>query len=407
MSEIDVPPGTTFGERLRRYRERAGMSRPVLGGLVGRSDGWVKALESGRLLTPRLPMLIQLAQILGVAELSDLTGDDKVSLASYVKSAHEALPTVAAALTAYRLDDADDSAVTADQLAALVQQAWDLWHGARNQRTAIATVLPGLIDQARATARVLDGVDRRRALAGLAQVYHLAQLYLSFQPRQELVYLTGDRAMLAAQDADDPAAVAGAAWYVNHVYRDAGERHDARLQLAGEAARLLRPEDDPEHLARWGLLQLAIALSFAKTGREGDAWRYWDEADRAAAALGPGYVHPWLIFGTGMVRAYAVTMNADLMRGGEAIRSADQLNLDAMPSATRRSFHMVETARAYSLRREPVATVALLRRAHEASPDTIRFNLFAQAAIPDLAQNGGATVRQDAADLAAKLGISA
>ncbi|MGH3656655.1 MAG: helix-turn-helix domain-containing protein, partial [Micromonosporaceae bacterium] len=27
----------SFGDRLRRYRQRAGMSRPVLGGLVGRS----------------------------------------------------------------------------------------------------------------------------------------------------------------------------------------------------------------------------------------------------------------------------------------------------------------------------------------------------------------------------------
>lgn len=406
MPEIDFAPGASFGERLRRHRERAGMSRPVLGGLVGRSDGWVKALESGRLQPPRLPMLIRLAQVLNVPDLSDLTGEQELSLAAYVKSSHDALPTIADALTTYSLDDAR-AAITADQLAALVGQAWGLWHGARNQRTAIATVLPGLLDQARASVRTLDGTDRRSALASLAQVYHLAQLYLSFQPRQELVYLTGDRAMHAAQDADDPAALAGAAWYVNHVYRDAGERHDARIELAEQAGRLLRPAEDREHLARWGLLQLAVALSYAKAGRDGDAWRYWDEADRAASALGAGYAHPWLIFGAGMVHAYAVTMNVDLARGGEAIRHADRLDLDAMPSATRRSFHIVETARAYSLRREPVATVALLRRAHEVSPDTVRFNLFSQSTVLVLARNGGATVRADAADLAVKLGIPA
>jgi transcriptional regulator with XRE-family HTH domain len=57
------------------HRERAGKSRAVLGGLVGRSAEWVKALETGRLLTPRLPMLIRLAEVLGIDDLSALTGD--------------------------------------------------------------------------------------------------------------------------------------------------------------------------------------------------------------------------------------------------------------------------------------------------------------------------------------------
>jgi len=108
-----------------------------------------------------------------------------------------------------------------------------------------------------------------------------------------------------------------------------------------------------------------------------------------------------------MVDAYAVTMHADLMRGGEAIRAADRLDLDSMPSSTRRSFHLIETARAYSQRREPVATVHLLRKAYDVSPDTAKFNLFTQSAVLNLAETGGATVRADAVDLAAKLGLSA
>ena len=48
----DDTTGRTVGQRIRHHRERAGMSRPVLGGLVGRSAEWVKAVESGRLLAP-------------------------------------------------------------------------------------------------------------------------------------------------------------------------------------------------------------------------------------------------------------------------------------------------------------------------------------------------------------------
>jgi hypothetical protein len=53
--------------------------------------------------------------------------------------------------------------------------------------------------------------------------------------------LTGDRAMTAAQDADGPRAIAAAAWYVNHVHRDAGEASEARVEPAEQAAAPPRP----------------------------------------------------------------------------------------------------------------------------------------------------------------------
>lgn len=399
--------GRTVGERIRHYRERAGLSRPVLGGLVGRSAEWVKAVESGRQLAPRLPLLIRLAEVLQVADLADLTGEQRLSVSSWTKAGHEALPAVARALADYGIARDDAAAPSAEELTAQVRQAWTLWHGSRRQRTAVAVVLPELITSARTAVRRLEGTERRTAAAALAQVYHLSQLYLSFQPLPSLVLLSGDRAMNSAQDADDPSAVAAAAWYLNHVYRDAGEQQEARIALATETATMLRPQAGGNDLALWGLLHLAIALSFAKIGRAGDAWRHWDEADGAARTLGAGYHHPWLIFGQGMVSAYAITMHADLMRPAEAVAAADRLDIASIPSATRRSFHLAETARAYSLRREPVATVHLLRRAHEESPDTTRFSLFARSALGELRESGGRTIRGEAAALADAIGLPA
>lgn len=390
----DSAGGRTFGERLRHYREQAGMSRPVFAGLVGKSPQWVKAVETGRLQQPRLPMLIRMAEVLEVAGLAELTGEQRLARASYTKNQHESLDAVTSALADYSLGV---EPVPVGELAARVRQAWELWHGARRHRTAVSVVLPSLLADARTAARLHEGTDRRKASALLGQVYHLTQLFLSFQPVPELVMLAGDRAMNAAMDADDPHALAAGAWYLNHVFRDAGQQHDARVSLASRAATLLRPEDSTEDLARWGLLRLAVALSYAKVGKDGDAWRYWDEADRAVNALGADYTHPWLIFGRGMVDAYSVTMHAD------PVAAADRLNLAAMPSATRRSFHLAETARAYSLRREPLATVTLLGKAFDESPDTTRFSLFARSTVTELAETGGATVRADAAELAAKL----
>lgn len=38
MAGPDDLTGRTMGERIRHFRDRAGMSRPVLGGLVGKSS---------------------------------------------------------------------------------------------------------------------------------------------------------------------------------------------------------------------------------------------------------------------------------------------------------------------------------------------------------------------------------
>ena len=354
------PP--TFGQRVRRARERKGQSRPVLGGLVGRSAEWVKAIEADRLAMPRLPLLLCLAEALGVDDLATLTGEERLAAATYTKAAHPSLLQVKEALTNYDLSARDEEPAPAEALANRVQHAWRAWHGSGDHRSRVANVLPALLADLRYAARVHEGVERRKVQVSLAQAYHLAQLYLSFQPAPELVMLTGDRSMTASQDADSPRAIAASAWYLNHVFRDAGERHEARVELAMKSIQLLDPERGPEDIALSGLLHLAAALSYAKVGQQGNAERHWDHADAAARRLGDGYAHPWLIFGRDMVNAYAITMNTDLVRSGVAVDAATHIDLGTMPSATRRSFHIIETARAYSLQGEPVAVVHLLKR---------------------------------------------
>ncbi|GAB3173640.1 hypothetical protein GCM10027059_45030 [Myceligenerans halotolerans] len=409
---MSTPHGTSpdalpFGRRVRRVRERNGQTRAVVGGLVGRSSEWVKAIENGRLQVPRLPLLFRLAEVLGVEDLAELTGDERISASSYTKAAHDALPAVREALTTYALGRRDEEPESAGALLGRVQEAWRMWHGSGGHRTRVAMVIPDLLADLQYAARAWEGSERRRVLVALAETYHLAQLYLSFQPVPELVMLTGDRSMSAAQDADSPQAIAAASWYMNHVFRDAGERHDARVDLAMKAADLLRPDSGQEDLARWGLLHLAASLSYAKIGQRGNAERFWDHADNAARRLGDDYTHPYLIFGRGMVDAYAITMNADLVRGSEAVDVAGHVDLNPMPSATRRSFHMIESARAYSMQGEQVAVVHLLKKALDISPETARFNLFARSAVMDLAESASAIVRDDVRYLSAKMGILA
>src|SRR5690242_16126600 len=61
---LDDLAGKRTGERIQVPRERRGLSRPVLAGPVGMSASWLKVIERGTRLPPRLPLLVKLAEAL-------------------------------------------------------------------------------------------------------------------------------------------------------------------------------------------------------------------------------------------------------------------------------------------------------------------------------------------------------
>lgn len=393
---------STFGERLRRQRERAGKTRAVLGGLVGRSEEWVKHVENGRLLTPRLPMLLRLAEVLGVSDLGDLTGDQSVPVASVTKAAHPATPAVAAAMLApSRRSTMDPSTLDVRNR---VNRGWQVYRSSRTQRSDVGAILPGLITDARSAVRTLDGQERRAAYVDLARVYHLAQMFLAYQPAAELVWLAAGQGMAAAEGADNPLGIAAAAHYSAYVYRSANQL-DAAEAIAAETAAQLDPTAGGEHLALWGQLHLGMAEDHAKVGRTGKAWKAFDDAGSAARAFDAGYIHPWLPFGGGgYLDRYAVKMEVELCRPGEAIGRSDAIDLDAMAFPIYKGPLLLDTARAYYQRREYSTVVLVLEQLVRVSAEYAASRPFARQALVELSGQKG-VVGRGARELAAKVGI--
>ncbi len=105
LSDATPDPYTdplVFGQRLQILRTRKGLTRDQLGGLVGprESGSWVKGVETGRLKTPKLEVVLRLAEILRVRDLSDLTGDQSVHVDLFTGPGHARLPEVKAAVDA-------------------------------------------------------------------------------------------------------------------------------------------------------------------------------------------------------------------------------------------------------------------------------------------------------------------
>lgn len=398
-----------FGQRVQLLRTRRGMPRHVLAGLLGMSPSWVKAIENGRLQTPKLSMILRIAEALRVGNLAELTGDRTAPFDLFVGPGHERLPAVRAAIDCFPPVTTGEAPPHA-HLRARLAGAWQARHSAPNHREVVGRLLPGLISDAQLAARQADsGVQRRVAQAVLAEVYSLAQFFIAYQPDSALLWRVAERGMVAAAESGDPHVIGVAAWLTAQAHRDSGPSHyDAADAVNLRTLQFLRPllVDAPDDLlAIAGALQFEAGYTAARRGEAGDAWRYWDTARQMAQRLPADYYHPVTSFSRAVMGAHAVTVAVELHAGRESVRQVAAADATTIPSRPRRARHRIEEARGYQLDGQPDAALASLSKAFAAAPETVRYNGYARRIVLEEAEAKSPARRQRAAELGVRIGM--
>ncbi|WP_257584236.1 helix-turn-helix domain-containing protein [Streptomyces sp. TLI_146] len=400
-----------FGQRMQILRERRGMSRTVLAGLVGMSASWVKRIENGQLQAPGLEMVMLIAEALRVRDLADLSGRPDRHVNLFIGPGHPRLAAVRAAIDSYPLSTSRE-APPAEHLRARLERAWAERHSAPNHREVIGELLPSLIEDAQLRVRqAQQSAEWRAAQAVLAEVYSLAQFFVAYQPDSSLLWRIAERGMVAAQQSDNPHAVGVAAWLMAQAHRDSGPGHyDAADAVTLEALRYLAPQlpdaADPV-LAIAGALTFEAGYTAARRGDTGTAWRYWDTARDMAGRLPGDYFHPVTSFSQAIMGAHAVTVAVELHAGPESVRQAARADTTTIPSRPRRARHRIEEARGFRLDGQPDVAIATLDKAYEAAPETIRYNGYAKSIILEETESKVSARRRRASELALKIGLLA
>ncbi|MBT2420583.1 helix-turn-helix domain-containing protein [Streptomyces sp. ISL-22] len=387
------------------------MTRDQLGGLVGKTGSWVKGIESGRLKMPKLPMILRIAELLRVRDLSDLTGDQSVHVDLFTGPGHPRLAAVKAAVDAYPLITQRE-APPALHLQARLATAWKARHEAPNHREVIGALLPDLIRDAQLAVRQADTAgDRRAAQAVLAEAYSLCQFFVAYQPDPALLWRVAERGLIAAQESEDPHAIGVAAWLAAQAHRDAGPAHfDAADAVNLETLAYLEPllpDASDDVLAITGALTFEAGYTAARRAETGTAWGYWDKARKMAKRLPADYYHPVTSFSRAIMGAHAVTVAVELHQGGEAVRQAAAADAVTIKSRPRRARHRIEEARGFQLDGQPDTALATLDKAHEAAPETIKYNGYAKRIVLEEAESKVPARRRRASELAVKLGMLA
>ncbi|WP_030208646.1 helix-turn-helix domain-containing protein [Streptomyces sp. NRRL S-87] len=403
-----------FGQRVQIYRNRRGMTREQLAGLLGHHESWVKKVESGTLKIPRLPDLFRIAEALRVRRLNDLVGEiaGEPDIDLFTGPGHAKLPAVRAALDAFPFT-ADRPAPSTTYLRAALNSAWAARHSSPNHRAVLGDLLPGLIRDAQLAVRQADtAAQRRAAQALLSEVYSLTQFFVAYQPDAALLWRVAERSMIAAQESEDPHAIGIAAWLSAQAHRDSGPGHyDAADVVTMEALRLLEPtlvEDAPvEVQAIVGALKFEAGYTAARRTDSGTAWGWWDRADAVAQRLPADYFHPVTSFSRAVMGAHGVTVAVELRNGSESARQANRAAADVIRSRPRRARHRIEQARAYYLDGQYETALTTLEQAHEAAPETVRYNGYARRMVLEEAEARSPERRRRAARLAVDIGMLA
>ncbi|WP_127543497.1 helix-turn-helix transcriptional regulator [Actinoplanes sp. OR16] len=400
-----------FGQRLQILRTRRGLTRDQLGGLVGRSGSWVKGVETGRLKMPKLEFILALAEALRVRDLSDLTGDQSLHVDLFAGPGHPRLAAVKAAVDAWPIATTREASPTT-HIRARLASAWSARHSAPNHREVIGLLLPELIRDAQIAVRQADtSPERRKAQAVLAEVYSLCQFFVAYQPDAALLWRVAERGLVAAQESEDSYAIGVAAWLATQAHRDSGAAHyDAADAVNLSTLDYLAPllddaSDDIRAIA--GALTFEAGYTAARRGATGTAWRFWDTARAMAASLPAGFYDPVTSFSRAVMGAHAVTIAVELRQGGESVRQAVAAEATTIPSRPRRARHRIEEARGYQLDGQSEVALATLERAHEAAPETIRYNGYAKRIVLEEAESKSPTRRRRASELAVKIGLLA
>lgn len=374
-----------IGERIAFYRQRRGFTQSQLAGLVGRSTDWLSKIERGDRQIRRVDLLTEVAAALRVT-LGDLMG---LPVLLEDDQERDNIPAIRDALMApgrlSRVLFATTTAPPPDlrQAEQLVEFLWSDY-----QRGRIAEVVDRLPRLIRTAQQLEDGARdvgddaRRRSWAASARTHHLAATTLSKVGEADLSWIAAERAMKAADEADDPLVLASAARAATHALLAVG-RYDDALSLGETAARWLDPQvaaGDPNALSLLGMLHLRTAVAAARRQDRQSAEELLGHAERSAVRLGEDGNYWQTGFGPTNVELHRLSAGLDLGDMTWVARRGENVDVGHLP-VERQVTHMIDRARTLSYLARDEDALGLLLDAEQAAPALVRHSAVVRETV--------------------------
>lgn len=360
------------GGIIKRVREARGMSTTALATRAGCTTRHIELIEQGR-RTPSLPMLRQIAKVLGVRSA--------VLLGEAPRDTHEPgrpqVLDIERAMYTYRtLPGPLLEPPSAEQIIARSTTARDVWFTSPMKYSQVMRLLPGLLRDAEALVLAAAASPEKQSAAchAAADVYMLARGVLKHLGRIDLAHLSADRAMHYAEQAGDPLLSGWAYWNLGQSML-ADDMYDLAYEVARHALEQMErcgTDDEDQQMSIMGGLHLLAAVAAARQGNIDQARDHLSgPARQLATRVDESRPHPGLFFGSTNVGIHAVAVELENHDPETALRRADDVDLSRTMSVERRTSHLAQLARACEDVGDDAAVLVYLLRIERECPEEL------------------------------------
>lgn len=375
---------TSIGDRIRALREFRDITQDELARRSGVSVDTIRKLEQGVRESARINTLrglaraldVQLERLVGQPTVTQQLSDDGGLLA--LRDAIQDPGSLPGVLGDADLEDPPDPDAWSEQVQAATAAYW------AGGYSELASTLPGLLRDGRATARQHDTESVWR---DLALAYQLAASLSTQSGHPDWAYTAVERQLAAAARASDPLLEGMGVSTLSWVLLRQGRWEQAR-DVAERKADQLEPRRrgaTTDQLAVCGNLLLAAATPAARADQHDEAMQLLTLAESAAVQSGPVRAYG-SAFSVTDVRTQKVNV---ALAGSEgrpdvALTAAAAVDLGAISRPVHSASYRVDVAQARYQTGDSAGALELLLEVEADQPEWVRFQAGAAATVREM-----------------------
>ncbi|WP_082032016.1 helix-turn-helix domain-containing protein [Nocardia vulneris] len=399
---------TRVGQTIELRRLQRGLSRRLVAELVGRSEEWLRLVETGRRHLDSIRTIIRLSEVLGIEDFRELIElpsppplsaeppPSSVGLTRQLVSAIVDGPVAVIATPS----DPDPSRSVAD-LAAELRQCLHIWQSSPSRYSLLVEQLPPLLATAHHFYGDTASFDQLKLLV---QIYHLARELLTDVGAHTAAWTCADRAMAMAMAMGRRRQpyIAECACHVATAWLHLNRPDECQRYAMSVCTRL----DTPRWTRQRGALQLIAAQGAAAQANLPLAQRLLATAGQAAGETACERTAFGVVFDRNEVALTRMKIALDRANFTETIEIGAEIDpLPSTPVRQRTRYHTV-LAQAFIGRNEDVAATFELTKASDACPEDLRYNADTNETVRTLTLRHHRLVRRDLDRLAAIAGLN-
>ncbi|MFI9406898.1 helix-turn-helix domain-containing protein [Nocardia sp. NPDC052316] len=386
----------TVGQRLQIRRRQRGLPRRVVANLVGRSEEWLRLIESGQRPLNNIEALTRLAEVLRVddpTELIDWPAADPMPSQPGMDDLH---PLRQVLLQHPALGHPNDRTVDHLDPATLrsdIDECQQIWTSSRQRYSRLASELPAVIDCARWARWLRHDTETAKLLC---DIYLLTRSMLAARGEHTLAGTVADRALSTAAHTRLPLLVAASAWHLAaqllHTKNPVAS-HDCALAAVRRIIDLTATTVEAAALS--GALYLMAAHAAAVAADFGESVQLVETARRVADELGAEHCVQGIAFGPFEVSVTEIETALVQLNSARAVQLAPKVDPVAEHTLDRRATYLLCQARAYVMHSDTTAATLALMKAATASPEEVHYNVEAHRCLRYVAQRDNHLLRAE------------